>query len=108
MRITTINELAAYLRTEIVRIHAAQATLGQDAGGDGSSRSRTVHLDGQLAAVQRTLAMVSDDAFADVERQAVASDDRLRPGAAAIDVEETECSGAAPVGVAVTPDWPGK
>ena len=108
MRITTIDELAAYLRTEIVRINAEQGESAGDVSGDGSALSRTVHLDGQLAAVQKTLAMVTDDAYADVARDAVSFDDRLRPGGAGMRSEGYEgAKKAAPAGVAVAPEWPG-
>ena len=107
MRITSIDELAAYLRTEIVRIQAEQATLREDPDGDAASPPRGMHLDGQLAAVQKTLAMVSDDAFADVERRRTAADDRLVTGAGAGKGEADATPGANPVGVAVEREWPG-
>jgi hypothetical protein len=106
VRITTIDELAAYLRTEIVRIQAEQAALREAPEGDGVSPSQGMHLEGALAAVQKTLAMVSDDAFADIERRRVADDDRLLGGADALAGQPDGTPGAGPVGVAVEREWP--
>ena len=106
MRITTIDELAAYLRTEIVRIQAEQAALTEVPDGDGASRR--LHLEGALAAVQKTLAMVSDDAFADIERRRAADDDRLLGGADALARQPDGTPEAGPVGVAVEREWPGR
>ncbi len=108
MRITTIDELAAYLRTEIVRIQAEQATLREDSDGDAASPLRGMHLDGQLAAVQKTLAMVSDDAFAGVERQRAAGDERLIGGVGGGTGQALPTPGTKPVGVAVEREWPGR
>ena len=106
MRITTIDELTAYLRTEVLRIEAEQATLREDPHDEGVSALRGTHLDGQLAAVQKTLAMVSDDTFADVQRRRAAADERLRGGAGTQAAKPDETSEASPVGVAVEREWP--
>ena len=103
MRITTIEELVAYLRSEIVRIQAEKAVLQEETGN--ASSSLDVHLDGELAAVQKTLVMVSDDAFAQDERERALSDDRLRPSSVPL-ASEHAASAASPAGAAVEPQWP--
>ncbi len=69
MRITTIDELESYLRTEAARIQAELAALAETDGDDATSLVRSVYLDGELAAVQKTLVMMTDDAFAYSQRR---------------------------------------
>jgi hypothetical protein len=106
MRITTIEELAAYLRAEIVRLQTELATVADSDGGDVASSLHRVHVDGELAAVQKALAMVSDDAFADGERDRARSDERLLAGAVDPYGEQGGTDWAT-AGVAAEVPWPG-
>lgn len=103
MRITTIDELAAYLRTEAARIQAEQLKATSGNAQDRASWLRLGHLEGELAAVQKTLVMVTDDTFADVQRERAVTDSPLR-AAATTDAEGDNASPVAPV--ALGPPWP--
>lgn len=100
MRIATMEELAAYLRSEIARIQANQATAAEADHDDQETALLAAHLEGELAAVQKTLVMVSDDEFADVQRERARNEGPLRPATS----EAGDSSVVAPV--ALAPPWP--
>lgn len=76
MRISAIEELVHYFQSEITRIQAELATL--TGSEDPASSVRKVYLDGELAALQKAQAMVTDDEFAKNERRLAQSDERLQ------------------------------
>jgi hypothetical protein len=103
LRITTIEELAAYLRTEAARIQAEQLAAAEGDADSPTKWQRVKHLEGELAAVQKTLVMVSDDSFADVQRERALTDSPLRSA------DSSEAGGGEPnpvAPVALTPPWP--